>query len=370
MKSFYFALFFFTQFFAFARPSLAQYVSENTPAVYRTGAPKTADPASLRWEKEQDQVNGHIGNSKLLKMKAINESLVSYFHDSCMSDAPYNPSWHGEYFSEKSGSGPVMKFGLEFNFYEQKATLRIMANDMGPLLGHLIVNNQQFLTMRPASDENDDCRYFESQTDNLHQRIWLITDGDRLPYIPVSRKEYLISAKTELNAIRNAIIADLKQKAPIRSLSTQETDKKEVMDQLRTMYSGADLQVRLKMFLESYQSDEEYLRDNTAKGTAELDNTLHLMDSLLNHLSGEQLNKPAIVSVQACEFQGFEDGHGDKMLIRMNPACFNSNLRADRPRFFLVCWQYDPSEPKANEIDRLIKEKFDSRELSAILGIR
>jgi hypothetical protein len=94
------------------------------------------------------------------------------------------------------------------------------------------------------------------------------------------------------------------------------------------------------------------------------------MDSLLNHLSAEQLNKPAFVSVQASDFQGFEDGHGDKMLIRMNAACFNSNLRADKPRFFLVSWQYDPSEPRANEIDRLINEKFDSRELSAILGTR
>jgi hypothetical protein len=372
MKQFYLTVSLFSLFFAFPRPSVAQDLTKNTPvAASLIPEPKAAAQGLQQWERGQDQVNGHISNSKLLKMKNITESLVSYFHDSCISDAPYSPTWHGEYFSEKSSSGPMMKFGAQCDFYEQKGRLRIMANDIGPLLDHLILNNQNYLTIRPVSDENGDCHYFESDMNNLRQKIWLITaSGNRLPYVPVSRKEYLLAARMELTGARNTIVADLKQKMPIRSLSEQEMDKKAAMDQLSAMYSGADLQVRLKMFLEGYQTDEEYLKENMTKGTADLDNTLHLLDSLLSHLAVEQLNKPAIVSVQASDFQGFEDGHGDKMLIRINAACFNSTLSADKARFFLVSWQYDPSEPKANEIDKLIIQRFDSRELRDILGSR
>ncbi len=371
MKQFLLTVFFFSLFFFHPGPSSAQYFTKNTPAAFRIQPSKTSAQGLEPWEKEQDEVSGHISKSKLLRMKNITESLVTYFHDSCFSDASYTPVWHAEYFSEKSSSGSMMKFGVQCNFYEQKANLRIMANDFGPLLDHLIVNNQPFLTIKPANDENSDCHYFESEINNLRQKIWLITAGvSRLPYIPVSRKEYLLSARIELNARKNAIIADLKQKMPIRSLSAQETDKKAAMDQLRTMYSGADLQVRLKMFLDSYQTDEEYLRDNTANETSDLENTLHLMDSLLNHLSADRLSKPAMVSVQASDFQGFEDGHGGKMLIRINPACFDPGLSADKARFFLVSWQYDPSEPMANEIDRLVTERFDSRELREMLGTR
>jgi hypothetical protein len=372
MKQFYLPVSFFSLFFAFSRTSFSQDLTVNEPvSACMVPASKGAAPELQQWEKGQDQVSGHISNSKLLKMKNITESLVSYFHDSCISDTPYNPTWHGEYFSEKSSSGPMMKFGAQCDFYEQKGSLRIMANDMGPLLDHLILNNQDYLTIRPASDENGDCHYFESATNNLRQKTWLITAGsNRLPYVPVSRKEYLLAARMELTGARNTLVADLQQKMPIRSLSEQAMDKKAAMDQLSAMYSGADLQVRLKMFLEAYQTDEDYLKENITKGTADLDNTLYLVDSLLGHLAAEQLNKPAIVSVQASEFQGFEDGHGDKMLIRINADCFNSTLSADKARFFLVSWQYDPSEPKANEIDKLIKQRFDSRELRDMLGSR
>jgi len=39
------------------------------------------------------------------------------------------------------------------------------------------------------------------------------------------------------------------------------------------------------------------------KGTADMDSTLHLMDSLLHHWTVKELNKPAIVSVVAAEFR-------------------------------------------------------------------
>jgi len=84
-------------------------------------------------------------------------------------------------------------------------------------------------------------------------------------------------------------------------------------------------------------------------------------------LPADQLAKPAIVSVQAADFTGFEDGHGDKMLIRVNAAWLNAGLGGEKPRFFLVSWQYNPSVPVANDLGKQIQEKFNGKKLKAML---
>jgi hypothetical protein len=147
----------------------------------------------------------------------------------------------------------------------------------------------------------------------------------------------------------------------------QETDKKAALDQLATLYSGTDLQVRTKMFLNHYKTDEDYQKENIDRGTAELDSTLALMDRLQSRSTSAELDMPAIVSVSAAEFRGFEDGQDSKMLIRINPAYLAAAGNADAPRFLLVRWQYDPSEPKAGGIDKQILARFDGRKLKGAL---
>jgi hypothetical protein len=359
--------------FVISGASYAQELTQNIPVVHRVMSAEAIGSGSPQWEKEQDLVNGHIPNKQLVKMKNMTGELIAWFHDSCISEGSYSLAWHGEYFSERTNSGSGMRFGAQCHFYDQKANLIIMANDISPLLDHLVVNNQDILTIRPLASLKNDCPYFEyainGEAKNLRTRSWLVTIGsNQLPYIPVTRKEYLLEARIELSTIRNSMVTDMKQKLPMRDAAVQEADKAAAIEHLGTMYSGADLQVRIKMFLEAYQTDEEYLKQITEKETASVDNTLHLMDSLINRLTVEQLNKPAIVSVQATDFRGFEDGHGDKMLIRLNTAFFHSSLSEDKPRCFLVSWQYDPSEPSSEAIDRQISERFDGRKLKEMLG--
>jgi hypothetical protein len=370
MKHFYVLL---ALAFVFPLLSSAQYLADNLTAANPLFKREVPAPRS-QWEKEQDLVNGHISNSKLSKMKMVTEAIVTFFHDSCISDEQVNPLWHGEYFSEKTSLAPQIKFGVFCNFYEQKAHLSVIANDISPLLDHLVVNNQDFLTIKPVAAIKNDCPYFETIAQDaetgksLRSKVWLVTTGNgQLPYIPVTRKEYLQEARLELINSKNNIVTDWKQKIAVRPAAVQEADKKAALEQLSTMYSGMDLQVRTKMFLSNYQTDEEYLRESTNKGTAGLDCTLHLMDSLLNHEKADDLNKPAIVSVEAASFRGFGDGHSDKMLIRMNPSYFNPDFSSEQPQLFLIRWSYDPSEPMADGIDRQIQERLDCQKLKEML---
>ena len=394
MKHIYVLLF---PLLALSGSSSAQYLTENITAANPLLLTRKTAGSDLRvWQKEGDRVNGHISSGKLAKMKNVTEAVVAYFHDSCITDGRYSPSWHGEYFSEKRGSGKELRFSVQCNFYDQKANLAILAGDLSSLLMEpLKVNGGQFLAMRAVKGLKKDCAYFDysagddgnttggnandanitsgnaNDANGTRCRVWLLSMvRDQLPFIPVTRAAYLKEARLELIAIKAGIAADITKNIPVRAAGIQEADKKAALDQLATLYSGMDLQVRTKMFLSSYHSDEDYLKENIAKGTAALDSTLALMDRLLNHSRTEDLNKPAIVSVQAADFRGFEDGYGEKMLVKVNPACYvaaGADAGGEEPRFLLVRWQYDPSEAMAGAIDKDLQEKFDAEKLKDAL---
>jgi hypothetical protein len=366
MKQFYSLLalaFFFPHF------TIAQYIADNDAAIHPLLRHEVPVPRS--WEKEQDLVNGHISNSQLSKMKAVTTNLITFFHDSCLTDEQLTPLWHGEYYSEKNSSVTQKKFGAICNFYEQKARLSIVANDISPLLDHLVVNNQDFLTIQPVTSVKNNSPYWEYTSDgapSLFTKVWLVTTGDgQLPYTPVSRKEYLQEARAELTAIRNNVIATWKQKIPVRPAAIQEAEKKAALEELSRLYSGMDLQVRTNMMLRNYKTDEQYLKENTDKATAGLDNTIEVMGNILAHLSATELNKPAIVSLPAADFQGFEEDASGKMLIRMNPTYFDPYLPGEKPQFFLLTWQYEHSEPMAIALDRQLQERLDCGKLQEML---
>lgn len=378
MKYFYVLL---TLSFVFPGLSHAQDLAENnigntpsTRVVSATGsgagsasravAPSNTGSVNPQWEKEQDQVNGHISSAKLSGMKKVTESIIAFFHDGCLSGQRYNPGWHGEYSSEKVSTAAQIKFGAVANFYEQKARLTILANDLSPLLDQLVVNNHPFFTIQPAATTKNGAVCFATP----QSTTWLITRDSRQPlYTPVTRKEYLREALMELNNKKNVILADMQQKMPVRMTTVQEAEKKAAIDQLNAQYAGTELQMRMRMFLSNYKTDEEYFKDNADKATADLDRTIHLMDYIASHLSPADLDRPAILSGQAADFQGFEANPSDKMLIRINPGYFNPDLSSESPQFFLLSWQYDPTDAAAADIDRQIREQLDCQKLLPLL---
>jgi len=356
MKLFYLSLFFLLPHFVHAQMSL-----DNVTAFNNNGSNPLLDKAPKEWVKEQDQINGRVPHSKLVKMQIETEAMISFLHDSCFSTTDFTPVWHGEYSTSR--------FGIQCRSEDSRGRLTIMSNDISPLLRYLTVNGKDLAGIRPSSGLQGDSRYFEYEDEDHARTIyWLITpDSNQLPYIAITRKEYLQEARTELMGKKNSIIADIRLKTPIRSEAIQEAEKKAALDELNNNYSGADLQVRLRLFAKEYHSDKEYLDFSIEKATAALDRTIHLMDSISTHSTSAELDKPAMVSVNADSFHGFEDKEADRnMLVRINPAYY-TNTSNDKPLLFLVSWSYDPAGPDASNIDRQVRENIDFRQLKALL---
>jgi hypothetical protein len=338
-------------------------------------SPATAETTAVNteWSKAEDLVNGTISTAKLVKMKEVTSTLVNFLRDSCLGNGAYNPTWHGEYNSDIYSPGAQLKYGVTCHFAGQNADLSITANDIQPLLDQLVVDGQHFVTMRVVNGLDKNAFYYTdaagSDVAAGQTKMWLITAANgRVPFIPVSRKEYLVQAKAELTAMVKSIEAGWKLKVPVRPAAAQEAERKAVVDQLKTMYTGADLDIRVRIYLRSYKTDEQFLQQNIAIETAGFRATIRVMDSLAAHLKASELAKPAVVSVAAADFRGFEDGQTNYMLIRMNAAYFNNGLSDEKPQLFLVTWHYDGANASAVELDRQLTEKMDGQGLREMLG--
>jgi len=348
------------------------------------------------WKKGHDQVDGHIDHSLLKTMEKTTETIISLLKDSCLSVDPSIPVWHGEFVSEKHSLSSRLTFGLECDF-QGSAQLRITANEFDLLFQDtLYVNGKLFLTLKGTTAVKNGFPYFEyprggenpaaggapasgsapasaedtANAQAMDTKLWLVvTDPEKLPYIPVTRKEYLDEAIQEVKVEKNKVIAAIKARTPLRPIEIQQAEKENEMEQVRQNYSGIEREMRLRRFLETYKTDEDYQKDGIEKGTADLEATLRLMDTLLTHLPANELKKAAIVTVPAIKFEGFEDNlPGRSMLMQVNPAYFDAALSAEKPQCFLVYWNYDPSEPAAAGIDRQLNDKFDFKKLQDLLG--
>jgi hypothetical protein len=354
---------------------------KEVPLAFHSGDPQKR---LQQWKKEDDQVNGHIDRGLLKAMIKTTQAIVALLGDSCLSEGPFIPYWHGEYFSEKRSLSPRMKFGLECHFQadgnrENGAQIRVIANDIAILFrDSLYVNGKSFQTLRGTTMIKNGFTYLEykmtgedlAEEKPVQERLWLITAGpDKSPYMTVTRKEYLEEAVQEVKDEKNKLIAAIKERAPLKSAEAQKAEKETALNELRQTYSGPELEMRTRWFMQSYKTDEDYQKEQVDKGTVEVDGVIQLMDSLLQHSSADDLKKPAVISVQAMNFGGFEDSLADRsILVKINPSYFDLALTAEKPQCFIVCSGYKPSEPAAADIDRQLNDKFDFKKLQELLG--
>ena len=334
--------------------------------------PSTNAPVARKWQKEDDRIIGHIRGSKLAAMKNTSENIISLFHDSILTQDALNPVWHGEYFPAVNG-GPQVKFGVRcvFTNNEDNSTnndLTVFANDLSPLLGRLKVNGNDFTTMK-ATTGAQGARFEFDMEDGLRVKAWLITaDSAALPYTAVTRSEYLDQARKELEELKDIVIADTRGKTHIRTAAEQEAEKQQMLQQLRNSYTGVELEARTRIYLHNYMRDEDLVIQTIARNVAAYNQTIRLIDSIRRNSTPQQLAQPAVVSVKAEDFCGFEDGRANTtMLVRMNPAYFTGS-DDQAPKCLLVCWRYNPAESMANGIDHQLAENFNGQQFQSLLA--
>jgi hypothetical protein len=352
----------------------------------------TRNKPSIHWKKADDQVNGKINKIELAKLKATTETLHTLLQDSIFGATGLESVWHGEYTADKTGA--LINYGIYCDFTSTAdgvatsapAGLNVTINDFSSLVGHVTLANKDYMTLPIATGVRNECPYFEFRADaasdnaasgstasgNAHtpnRNSWLVTARpDVLPYTPITRKEYLEISIDGLNDNKARIIADVKGRTPVASAEEQAAAKKGELDELNSRYSGAELQMRTQMYLDHYKSDEDYLKENIDKATADADSTISFIKGMLNRLSPATLSAPAIISPNTRDFEGFRDGEaGMVMLIRNNPNFSEPGSAAEKPQYFVISWNSEPGDAAAGTIGAQIAKNLDTRYFKAIL---
>ena len=343
----------------------------------------TKNKSTVHWKKADDEITGKINKVELTKLKTTTETLHTILQDSILRATGLESVWHAQYSADKGGN--LINYGIDCEFASapdgtaasSPAGLTVTVNDYSSLVGHITIDNKDYMTLPAASAVRNQCPYYEfhggTTPENVHtpnRNSWVVTARpDMLPYTPITRKEYLDISIGWLGDTKAQIIADVKQRTPVRSKEEQEAAKKRDIDELSSRYSGAELQMRTQMYMDNYKSDEDYLKEHIDQATADVDSTISFVKGMLNRLSPATLSAPAVIAPNTREFEGFRDGDpGMVMLIRNNPNFNEPGVAPEKPQFFLITWNSEPGDDAAQAIGAQIARSLDTHYLKTLLS--
>ena len=373
-----------------ARTALSSPISATGDSIVKTQAAHPSNKASRKppvpapaWQKEDDRVTGNFSKDIMTTLKGTSARLVGWLYDSCLDGVSIHSSWHGEFRSDKTTDSAGFKYGIKCTFPAEEGhatgdrmasiatTLEITANDLSPLTREVNVYGHDYNAIVPMKAVRNGCPYFEppymatgamvaairaGKMNVPHIHSWLVTAApDELPYVAMSRKEFLEEMSGSLKMNKDTMIKMLKGKNPVRPQAIQDAEKEKTLESFGTTYRGAELQMRRRNYLDHYKSDEDDLKEIIDIQTAPLDSAIAFIEGMLHRLAPATLAAPAYVPAKASEFEGFADGEEDAVLL----VHLKKTLTAspDKPRYFLLSWTYDPADTHA----ALIKVKLDKK---------
>ena len=194
-----------------------------------------------------------------------------------------------------------------------------------------------------------------------------------LPYIPVTRKQYLDHSIEHLTDIMNDAIK-LQMDIPVRSLKEQEEEKKRKLEKFEKDF-GKDpkrLKSAVDYYLAGYKTEQEQ-RDETVKKLKQNSEVLlkEYRDELENSRKSGMLDSAATVVDWHPPQTGLgifvPEKQGGKMLVIENPAYLRKDLPKYSPQFMVLYWSiHEDNAPEANFVDA-IKAKFPLEKLAAMI---
>ena len=203
-------------------------------------------------------------------------------------------------------------------------------------------------------------------------RSVLIHREGMLPYMPVTRKQYLDHSIEHLNEIFDKLIKGTKE-IPVRSLEEQETEKKNKLAKFEKDF-GKDpkrLKSAVDYYLSGYQTDQQS-RDEQVKAQVKNKEKVlkHYQDELEKTTKEGLLDSPATIilfhSPDAQTPVFVKETEGGSMLITENPAYIKKDLPKYTPQFMVFFWSWN-SNPPQKKIGDIVETNFPIEKLQAMI---
>ena len=200
----------------------------------------------------------------------------------------------------------------------------------------------------------------------------LIHREGMLPYIPVTRKQYLDHSIEHLEEILDKQIKLMKS-TPVRSLEEQEAEKRKKLEKFEKDF-GSDpkrLKSAVDYYLSGYQTEQQQ-RDERVKNAIKIKEDIlkHYRDELEKTTKEGLLDSPAIIKVfhspdtQLPIF--YKESEGGQMLVTENPKYLQKDLPKYVPQFMVLHWSA-ASNPPHSRIGALMLANFPIEKLQAMI---
>jgi hypothetical protein len=323
--------------------SLAQNCNEaalpQTPGAWKEGMKGSTTGVPVAELPKEKKVVATIHN--MIKQSYLPKGLEASFtgsYSGLYPDMPACQYYYGIYFMPYHCNGNIIKPDHETN-----TTLFIHANIPGINFTKDVVNGDV--------DEADKDHYgvlhkMPSQHDSLwslgeteqaggmgviiKQYQWLVTYDGKLPFLYVSRKEYLDKSLYMLKKLKD------------KELKSNESEN----------------------------FPDKALRDKRINSTKKyFDERITIIENILKQQSAEDLKKTAIISA-ASEFKEFtkEDDKYASILVKENPGYYNKKLSKGVPQLFYIEWQVDEKNPVLAQAFKDFMRSFHFGTLKTLLG--
>ncbi len=174
---------------------------------------------------------------------------------------------------------------------------------------------------------------------NQANRAVLITKGGKLPFKYLTRKEFLLIRKGQLEKKKAAALIARKNEIKIRPLAEQEKAKAE---EIASLKNENYTQPYIDRFLKDYKTDEEKQRMALDKVAKFYDEPLSLIQSLLQTYTAAALNEPAIIKGQESfdVFTGFVSDAEGICLVKPNLDYYTLQLPKSSPQFITLFFKW------------------------------
>jgi hypothetical protein len=364
-----------------------------------------AQEAGGKWIKTTDvgSINSKEGYNRL---DAIHELVLKIYPEPKGVDAVWNRSGGVSYFGSKrkyyrtsddrltfdySNTPHFLKYGYSAGFfayrcdaYEKNVLRPGYPGETGTWVGITAngnlgennvddtwtINGLPVMTMKPAQYKEDGYELRYPEPDRNVRSILVYRKGGTLPYVTVTRKQYLDQCISYHTKMFDEMIRNFEQ-MPVRSLQEQENEKNTKIARLQKQFANdpQKLKANVDYYLAGYKTDQQ-LRDEKIAGAKKSkdDEIKKFTDEMDRSKNEGLLNSPAMVRVMYYSTPAlFEtDPALGLMLVTENPDYIRKDLPKHVPQLFEISLSWNPSAAQEN-FAKTFQEKFPTDKLQAMI---
>ena len=194
-----------------------------------------------------------------------------------------------------------------------------------------------------------------------------------LPYIPVTRKQYIDQAIIYLTQFYDDAIKDFEQ-APMRSIKEQETEKNQVVEKMKKdlAWNPTAMKTSIDNYLAEYKTEQEVRKEQVKNIVRDKEAVLkHYRDELEETTKQGLLSSPAIIPliIYAAEPHEplFVEENVGYMVVIENPKYMRKDLPKYVPQIMTVTMGFDEYWKPQADVAKLILENFPFDKLQAMI---